>query len=289
MFKQKNALIAVAVAMLLAACGGGGGSDPAPTGTDTQNQTGNQNPTPTPPQTVADVALASQLTLAQVLVSPNPATSGGQFATELFSNPGLYGQAPGANGSPLKNFGVKFMPEKSDAGASGNGHIAIEINDASGSQEFQISIDQVNYVLTPGTATGEFQASVPNTAKAYVHVSNAAGVADLVLDNLPADIVTVLSGFTDDASYRGLMLDIEKLFGAAIAKASTDTQKAALAAVQTYKGEFNMNATYSALNIVKGGQPSAGADITVEGANQPAITGSGVKGKLWIGENPPGV
>jgi hypothetical protein len=48
-----------------------------------------------------------------------------------------------------------------------------------------------------------------------------------------------------------------------------------------------MNATFSALNILRGANPSAGADITVAGSGQPAIKGTGVKGKLWINDQPP--
>jgi hypothetical protein len=54
-----------------------------------------------------------------------------------------------------------------------------------------------------------------------------------------------------------------------------------------------MNVTYSGLTIVKGPAaaptPAAGATINVTGANQPAISGSGFKGKYSVETIPAGV
>lgn len=283
MFKQKNALIAVAVAVLLAACGGGG-SDSSSTN-DPPNTSGNSNTG----QTVADNNLAGQLSLAQVVVNDQGVPLEA-FEGKGAPNYGLYSQAQGASGSPLRNFGVKFMPEPEqtpEAGASGNGHIAIEIMDVATNapQQFQIAIDHVNYKAAKTGTT--FEASVPQTAKAYVHVeSSTGGVANLVLDNLPDGVVTVASNYADDASFRGLVVDIDKLLAAAKTKAAGDSAKiAALDSVKDFKGEFKMNATFSALNIVRLGQTSQypGADVEVRGSGQPAIKGAGVQGKIWLG------
>jgi hypothetical protein len=294
MFKQKNALIAVAVAVLLAACGGGGGgSDTAsnpPTGTSGGNT---NNPPANQTQTVADKALAGQLELAQVIANRD-ATRVGEVPLDDFEAKagahGIYGHAQGASGSPLQNFGVKFLPP-AEGSASGNGHIAIEVMDAAAGtpRQFQIAIDQVNYKLDAALPS-RFEASVPKTAKAYVHVKSSAGTADVVVDNLPDGVVTVASGFADDAGYRAVMVDLDKLFAAAKAKVAGDAAKTAtMNSVAAFAGQFNMNATFSALNLVRAGQTTQypGADVVVSG--QPAIKGAGVKGKLWITDTPPGV
>jgi hypothetical protein len=291
MFKQKNSLIAVAVAVLLAACGGGGGSDTPSNTSPTDTQGGGNGGTNNPPatQTVTDKELAGQLELAQVIANYTSATQPGDVPLDDFEGTkpntfGLYGQAQGASGSPLKNFGIKFLPP-AEGSASGNGHIAIEVKNAT--SQFQVAIDQVNYKLDAATAN-RFEASAPKTAKAYVHVQNGAGTADVVVDNLPDGVVTVTSGYTDDPSYRGLLVDLDKLFAAAKTKVAGDAAKTAtLNGVQTYDGQFNMNATFSAVNLVRAGQTTQypGADITVSG--QPVIKGAGVKGKIALGNFDP--
>jgi hypothetical protein len=290
MFKQKNAFIAVAIAVLLAACGGGGGggSDTASNTTPTDTTGGTNNTIP-PVQTVADKPLAGQLELAQVISNDDGTSpSRGAVPLEDFTGIGLYGQAQGASGSPLKNFGIKVLPP-AEGSASGNGHIAIEVMDAAAGapRQFQVAIDQVNYKLDAASTT-RFEASVPKTAKAYVHVKSSAGTADVVVDNLPDGVVTVATGYTDDPSYRGLVVDLDKLFAAAKAKVTGDAAKTTtLNSVQGFDGQFNMNATFSAVNMVRLGQTTqyTGADITVPG--QPVIKGAGVKGKIALGNFDP--
>jgi hypothetical protein len=289
MFRHKNALIAVAVAVLLAACGGGGSDSSPEAGVNPGTNTGGTN-NPPPGQTVADVKLAGNLILDQVVANgtPYPIES---FEGTTPNNQGFYGQDLGVSGSPLKTFGLKMMPDQvPTTGGSGNGHIAIEIMDAAANspQQFQVSIDRVDYKFSSdGNRT--LTASAAKTAKAYLHVRNATGgVADVVVDNLPDGVITVRSDFADDAGFRGLIVDMDKLFAAAKTKAAGDAAKTTvLNTVKDFKGEFNMNATFSALNILRGANPSAGADITVAGSGQPAIKGTGVKGKLWINDQPP--
>jgi hypothetical protein len=289
MFKQKNALIAVAVAMLLAACGGGGGSNNSnPTGAGTGGVSTPGTTTPTTNQPVADADLAGQITLNQVVANDGPVPLE-DFEGKTAGTFGLYGQAQGASGSPLKNFGIKFLPEQAPetGAATGNGHIAIEMMDvaANAPQQFQVAIDRVDYKLSK--TAPKFEATVPATAKAYVHVaSSTGGVADLVLDNLPADVVSVANNYSDDAEFRGLVVDLDKLLAAAKTKAAGDSAKiAALDSVKDFKGEFKLNASYSALNIIRAGQTAQypGAEILVAGSNQPAIKGAGVQGKIWLG------
>jgi hypothetical protein len=290
MFKQKNALIAVAVTVLLAACGGGGG------GSDSSAAPANTTPggggaTNTAPVVVADKDLAGQLTLSQV-ISNGVGYPLDSFEGKTTDNQGLYGQEQGASGSPVKTFGIKFLPEQTPTtGASGNGHVAIEVMDpAVGTpRKFQVAIDRVDYKVST-TSANTFEATVPSSAKTYVSVKSAGGTADVVLDTLPAGTVTVATGYTDDPSFRGLVIDLDKILAAAKVKATGDAAKtAALNAVKDFEGSFNMNGTFSALNIVRSGQATKypGADITVSG--QPVIKGQGVKGKLWIKTTPPGV
>jgi hypothetical protein len=286
MFKQKNALIAVAVAVLLAACGGGGSSDnSAPTGTNTNTNTGGDN---TPPgTTVQDNKVAGFMLLGQVGVNGN------LFEYPQFQGTGIYAQAKGTV-APLQTFALRVTQnENPTTGASGNGHIGVELMDTAANtpQQLQLIIDRVDYAI--GTS-GDWTVAVPASAKLYVHVKNSTGgVADMTVTGLPADLVKAVAFGPTDPGAQVLTVDIDKALVTARAKGS-DAQKAVLDSLQQFKGIFNMNATYSALDIryaaSAGATPAqlGGADITVGGqtVSGSGAKGSGVKGKFSIDIDP---
>jgi hypothetical protein len=294
MFKQKNALIAVAVAVLLAACGGGGGDDNnAATTPDATSNPNTNNPAPTTGgqtgQTVADKAVAGNFTLAanQILVNGNLFDLAA-FEAKAAPNVGIYSQARGTH-APLRAFGLRLMPENiPTTGASGNGHVAFEMKDAAANsqQEMHVSIDQVNYSINGSGWT----VTVPATAKLYVHAKNSAGTAaDVVVNgSLPAGLIA-LTDITGDPSSKGLVIDLDKAIEAAKGKA-TDAQRTVLNALGTtgqFKGTYNTSAVFSALTLRKTDLSALDTvSITVPNANQPAISGRGVKGKYWVETNP---
>jgi hypothetical protein len=143
----------------------------------------------------------------------------------------------------------------------------------------------VNYSING--ATGAWTVTVPSTAKAYVHVKNATGqVADFVVNSVPAAAVRLLD-VTGDPSSKGLVLDFDALMAAAKTQLASDTAKTAvLDSVRTFRGTFDVNATYTALNVVGPANVITAVPITVKGSGQAAIAGQGIKGKLYVKDCP---
>jgi hypothetical protein len=288
MFKQKNSLIAVAVVVLLTACGGGGGGSGTPTdpGTNT-TPTGGGGGGGTPVgTTVQDTNVAGFMRLGQVAVNGN------LFDYPDFQGTGIYAQAKGTV-APLQTFGLRVTQnENPTTGASGNGHVGVELMDvaANAPQQLQLIVDRVDYKIG---ASGDWTVAVPASAKLYVHVKNSTGgVADMTVTGLPADVVKAVAFGPTDPGAQVLTVDIDKALVTARAK-GTDAQKAVLDSLKQFKGTFNMNVTFSALNVryAAGAAIPAkleGANITVGGetAQGTDTKGSGVKGKFSIDVDP---
>lgn len=285
MFTQKNAVIAVAVAVLLAACGGGGGDSGTPANTNPNTNPSGGGDT-SPGITVQDNNVAGFMRLGQVAVNGN------LFDYPDFQGSGIYAQAKGTV-APLQTFGMRVTQnENPTTGASGNGHVGVELMDTAANtpQQLQMIVDRVDYKIG---ASGDWTVAVPASAKLYVHVKNSTGgVADMTVTGLPADVVKAVAFGPTDPGAQILTVDIDKALVTARAK-GTDAQKAVLDSLKQFKGTFNMNVTFSALNVryAAGAAIPAkleGANITVGGetAQGSGTKGSGVKGKFSIDVDP---
>jgi hypothetical protein len=120
----------------------------------------------------------------------------------------------------------------------------------------------------------------------------------MTVSGLPGDLVKAVPFGPTDPGTQLLTLDVDKAIVTARTK-GTDAQKAVLNTLQQFKGTFNMNVTYSGLDIryaaTTGATPArlAGADITVggqtvKGTPVGSAINSGVKGKYSVDVIPPG-
>jgi hypothetical protein len=157
-------------------------------------------------------------------------------------------------------------------------------------QRMQFIIDRVNYKID---ASGNWTVALASNANMYVSVRNAGGAtADMTVTGLPADLVKVTPVGAADPGAQLLTIDVDKAMVTARSKGNA-AQQTVLNSLQQFKGTFNMNATYSALDIRHGATPArlAGADITVAGRTVKgtpvgAAINSGLRGKYSVDVDP---
>jgi len=200
-----------------------------------------------------------------------------------------------APAAPIAAFGFrvdKVVQATADTptvgGQTAVGRVAFNLTEISGSagiganevaEQMRFVIDQV---ALSTNAQGELSARVLDGAQMHVEGRNAAGVAVSASIPVPADAVRMqdmaqVLDVEGDTSSVVLMIDLEKAFSQA------GTQ---LAALENIKGHFAMQVTLSSAQMA-GTQgtpatprPLLGAPVTV--GSQPAVTGAGISGSVWI-------
>jgi hypothetical protein len=293
MFKQKNALISIAVALLISACGGGS-DDPALSNT-TQPPASGTTPPPssgnTPPATIDETLMAGNLQLQDPAVIFN----GTPIRVDQFEpNAGLpngAGSFERGTNAPIQTFGLGVKPEEMAADGAGQtkrARLAIDMTEEAATvgageeaEVLQFMIDQVDLAVS---GTGELSATIPSTAKLYVYTKNSAGAtANMTVTDLPANAVRVVD-VPDVFESRAITVDYDALFTRLLEAAQGDTAKLAVFnSVKDFKGTFGMSPTISNVAIQKPGDaPAVGAPVTVTNSGQPAVTGAGLVGRLWL-------
>jgi hypothetical protein len=298
MFKRKNALISLAVALLISACGGGGGDDPSPStttpppatnpGTGNNPPDGGNNP---PPATVDNEPMAGNLQLLDpaVIFNGTPINVSQFEANEDLPN-GAGSFARGTN-APIQTFGLGVESEGMDmdgAGQTKRVRMAIDLTEEAGTvaageeaEVLQFMIDQVDLAVS---ATNELSVTVPSTAKLYVYTKNSSGgIANMTVADLPADAVRLVD-VPEVYESRAITIDFDAIFARLLEAAQGDTARLAVFnSVKDFTGTFGMSSTISNVAIQKTGDGAAtGADITVTNSDQPAVTGGGLVGRLWV-------